>query len=212
MSEYREKYAKELEKHFPPEADQASDYQKYAKRMEKCYSSDQAMSGEPEDDPDTPEHWWHGCSKHYKRLEELSQELPDHKKDLWAAAVCVLMAGVKIMELYKKLAALAPSKPVQPWNGCFTGDCPHETDGECVEHLRSYVAEIEQENLRLREAEPVQSEPVAWEYRTRMNDETWGGWRRCEKSTYDRCTDKGLPTEQVRELFTHPAAEGEDNG
>ena len=73
----------------------------------------EASGGEPEadDNPDTPEHWWFGCSKHYKRLEELSKEFPEQRKDLWAAAVCVSMAGVKIMELFKRIDALAPSSP-----------------------------------------------------------------------------------------------------
>ena len=57
--------------------------------------------------------------------------------------------------------------------------------------------------------EPVESEPVAWEYRTRMNCERWCDWRGCEKSTYNRCVDRGLPTEQVRKLYTHPV---EPNG
>lgn len=54
-----------------------------------------------------------------------------------------------------------------------------------------------------------ESEPVAWEYRTRMNDDQWGDWRRCEKSTYDRCTAGCPPTEQVRALFTYPPVEPE---
>ena len=62
-------------------------------------------------DPDTPEHWWRGCSKHYKRLEELSKEFPEQRKDLWAAAVCVSMAGAKIMELFKRIEKDVPAIP-----------------------------------------------------------------------------------------------------
>lgn len=63
----------------------------------------------------------------------------------------------------QRLAPPEPESSEYPWNGCFSGDCPHEKSSECVEHLRGYVAELEQENFRLR-AVP-ESEPVAWRKR-----------------------------------------------
>lgn len=42
----------------------------------------------------------------------------------------------------------------EPWNGCFTGDCPHETADECVQYLAGYVAELEREATS-RDAEQV---------------------------------------------------------
>jgi hypothetical protein len=38
--------------------------------------------------------------------------------------------------------------PLEPWNGCFTGDCPHDNANECVRHLAGYVAELERDAER----------------------------------------------------------------
>jgi hypothetical protein len=56
------------------------------------------------------------------------------------------------------LAATREREACEPYFGCFTGDCPHNTQSQCDAAIRAYCADLERENAAL--AAP--SEPIAW--------------------------------------------------